>query len=424
MRCAAVINYAGRTTFGFWTFAAALLVELVNVVQRGASWDGDVLLAADAQSIATFVIGPLLCAVVAVDTARYSDPSLLHLVRFSTPPRHPYVFTALAAWVPVAVVHLGVGAACIAINATPAHGASTVLMAVLQLVVQALALLTFASVGSFLGRFVSRLAAGVLGVAAALGVFYLQASAGDGFQLLKIGGATVSRIGLLYSVPYLVAQVVGLLIVSCALLLVPSVGRRGRAFPSPVAAVAGVIALAVVVVPLPWLPHTRWVEDPRPPTDCAGAPAVCLFAEHAASRAGYRAQVERLVQAADAAGYDAFVPTRVEEMSRTFVPSPKNGERVFPLSTSTADPDGPSLVMTMLTPAHCPQLQADAGPDEAFIDAHEALASTWLVVSGVPKADVAVMFGRVEPVVLSPDDAAALEQRLASCDFGSAGAVP
>jgi hypothetical protein len=411
-----VIRYLAKAHLGVWSFAALAMLAVVNIVQRGGTWDGDIYLAASGLGIPYFVFGPMFAAVVAVDAARLSSAGRQHLVRLPSPWRNPYVVALGTSWLPVAAVQLLIGFVTFAVVAPSGLTGGTVGMALLVMVVLAFVSLAAGAVGSYIGRHLRPLVAALLAGASVFALNYVNLVGGSGFYALDFGAGTVSRIGTQYSIGYLLTQI-GVLAVVSALLLFSPVRLRGqRVVPSISGVALGLAALMLVVSPPDGLPQHRYVDAGHPATECGGAPAICTYNESASSRAPYVQMITDLVTAAQDKGYSAFVPDRVEQVVPTYHPA-GSGERVF---TFMVEPDGPhedDLVMGMLTPVHCPQLSADTAPSEEFWTDLQNLAGTWLALAGHDGSAATQQWGISGFHPLTPEEAEQTVERLDACDF-------
>lgn len=146
------MEFALRQGLAAWVALPAIVLFGLNAHQRGALWRGDTLLAIDAQSIPLFIVGPLLVAAVATDTARAGRSGAQHHVAFTRPVMRPYAFVLLAGLLPCLAVIWLADVLAVTYSAAYYFDASTLLPVFLQAGVHAAALLLMVAVGSLLGR--------------------------------------------------------------------------------------------------------------------------------------------------------------------------------------------------------------------------------------------------------------------------------
>lgn len=274
------VRYAARTLVGPWMVLPVLVLETLNFFQRGMPWRGETLWTVDWFAISLFIIGPLVAGAAAVDSANLTRPGNVHLVLAVNGQYRPYLRAAAWCAGPVVAVHLAAMIAGLALG-----GISTTtswLWILVAMFVQLVAVCWYAAIGSAVGRFASPLVAGAV---AAMGSFVLIYLLGEGgqavFELLALGGATVSRLGYAYAPGYLTAQLLIFAGTGAALLFTPIRMRSGLRVPTPVGASLIAFALAVVAAGQYALPEQRLEARPQAPTECTETrPKVCLYPEH------------------------------------------------------------------------------------------------------------------------------------------------
>lgn len=408
-------RYALRVLVTPWLVVLQVPFSVVLLLKDGSPWRGELLWAVDWQAIGLVTLGPLLVAAVAVDTSRLGSEGRAHLLVLTSRLRRPQVFVLLAGVAPLAAVHLMTLLVALVWGGAGVHGATQGPDALLSVLVQMTALGFYACIGSLIGRAARPRTAGILGVLTGLGLLYAEAGGvGEGFRLLELGGAAVSRLGLALSTPYALLQA-GIFLCAGALCVWAPVRFRGeRLRLGPLAMATGAFVAVLVVVALPGLPADRLLFHPTAPHDCSGhAPQICTFAEHARMRPRLVAVLEPMVAAARSHGYEAFVPARVTEQSRTYTATPgvPGPDFAFAYDDLTGGRlDTVSLARDLLSPAHCPQLTGAVGPPDRFWADLDALTATWSSLLGATDAPAG-------GVVLTPSQAADLVGRFGRCEL-------
>lgn len=408
------LRYAWRTHVALWAGLALLFLEAVNAVQRALTWRGDALLAVDAQAIPLFLVGPLLAALVAVDTARDSTAGRKQHVAQTRPVMRPYLYSLGCGVVPcVATLWLS-GIAAFVYASIWHFDPATTGPALLQLLVLSAALLLFGALGSLTGRSAPPLVAGLLGVAAGLfAVFSDLPNGGSSFSVMALGGSTVSRVGLTYSVGYQLAQL-GLLTALAVLAYWPpprfsSSGSR----PSVAVGASAGLVVAALLVPLPGLPPGRWVAGPPIVMVCSGElPDLYLTPQHDHLRPVVTRLLRELANSAQSTGVDAILPLRVEEITRgdaSGVDGVRTWGFTFEEEQLRGQPVDPQLfTINLMIPKHCVEITP------AMQTALAQLTSTLLIPTGIPADDI--LIGEPEDHrVLSTTDALAQRDLLARC---------
>lgn len=378
------VSYALRTLIGPWLAVPAVVLESANFVQRGMPWRGEGMWTVEWFAISLFIIGPLCMGAAAVDASRLSRPGNIHLALATPSPYRTFLRAAMWCAGPLVVVHLAAIAAGVVAGGVqqPSVGWAAMAGAVL---VQCLAIVWYAAIGSAIGRFTPPVLAGLAGGGGGFVLFYVLGDAtptGD-FALLALGGATVSRLGLAYHPGYLAGQAAVFALTAGLLLMVGLRTRSGFRVPTLAGAASFVLVIATVVAAPAVLPDSRYLADPRPPELCLDTtPPVCVHAEHRRYLDELLPHIDTLVEAAALAGYPALVPERIVESSRTYY-SPHPNERSVSLYLyETGEGTVEDLAGALVTPLHCPQLYADEPPGDAYWERWLNLWYTWLSLIG------------------------------------------
>lgn len=407
-------RYALTTLAGPWIAVVMLGVDMGIALMRGSPYLGEGMWTVRWMAIGLWVVWPVIAAVAAVDAARLTRPGVRHLPLTARHGAREYVWAAAWAAGPAVVVHALVTLTLLLVGAvaSPRVGWGPMVLAILA---QASTLVWFAAAGSFIGRHAPALVAGITAVAATLVLSFLLtnvAAGSAGFEALGDSGASVSQIGLTWNVGHLVAQILLLSGTAWLLLLARPRVSRGRLVPS-LRGVTSALLTGVLLVAAPSaVSGAPLTAAPEAPTDCTGSdPDVCVFPEHRRNAAATLQQVDALVQAARAGGYDSLVPERVLEVSRRFDAADGRGT----VSIPTIEPgpvDLPVLVAAMLTPTWCPQLSAEEPPPEQFWAALGQLVFTWTGLVGAPYDPLAQGL-----VPLTPEQVAHVLDGWAGCDL-------
>ena len=272
--------YAFRVLVGPWGSLAIIGLEIANLLQRGRPWRGEALWTADWLAISLFLAGPLLSGLAAVDASRLTRKGTVPIASAMARRHGAYRFAIVWTAGPASAVHVAAFGAALIVGGTAAPPAGWGVI-VLTFAVQVLAILAYVALGSAIGRLAAPLAAGIVATVAALAGFY-SLSFGQGFMLLDIGGATVSRLGLTLSAPYLLTQLGVLASVASLLSIIPirSYERRFEVNWLGMGLVTGVIVLLVGSSILG--PEERTlVSGPIEPTVCHFVgPTMCFYPEH------------------------------------------------------------------------------------------------------------------------------------------------
>ncbi|WP_327344311.1 hypothetical protein [Streptomyces europaeiscabiei] len=410
------LRYALKTLVGPWAVIPVAVLETMNLLQRGMPWRGEALWTVDWFAIALFIVGPLLAGAAAVDAANLSRVGNIHLVLATAQPHRPYLRAAAWCAIPVLVVHVLTMAAGLAVGGL--YGDPQWLGLAGAALVQCLAICWYVAIGSAVGRLAGPLVAGAVAAVGSFTLIYLFAeSDAEGFAPLALGGATVSRLGLEYSPAYLLAQVAVFVLTGAAFLLLPVRLRSGRKVLTTAGAVAVALTAVLFVGGRYALPETRLVARPVAPAACVGsAPEVCLYPEHQRLHDQILQHVRILSEGARSKGYDALVPGRIEELSRTY--SVSNPDIVGLEMPSDAYATGrvsvEEVASSMVRPLHCSEFYDEAGPQEAYWAREFSLLYTLLSAAGV-RLDTAEF--PVEPRILTPEQVEDIMDDYAVCDL-------
>ena len=408
------LQFAIRQGLAPWVALPALVLFCLNAYQRGLLWRGDAFLTVDAQSIPLFIIGPILVAAVATDTARASRPGAQHHVAFTRPVMRPYLFVVWSGWLPtLAVVGLA-DLLSFTYSATYYFDASAILPALLQVGVHAAALLFLVAVGSVLGRFLPPTLAGLFGAAAGLALIYSDVSrTARHFSTMALGGATVPRIGLHYNWRYQLVQFALLAVLAVVIYFAAPRFAESRTGVSMAIGLALVLVVAAVTVRVDALPAQRWVAVSGPTMTCTGnGPQLCLTPQHEHARSTIAADVDALSTAAATAGLTDVLPGHIIEMTRSNR-ADVDGVNTWGVTLEDAQLRGQKADLQMfIINALVPKACDDITP--AMDQAITRLASSLIVSAGVTARDV-VIGSEEDHVVLGPDQARAARDTLARC---------
>lgn len=413
------LRYMTRTLVGPWGAVVVAGLEIANLMQRGRPWRGELVWTVDWLGIVFFAAGPVLAGLSAVDAARITRTESLPVLMVSPQPWRAYLHAVAWTAGPASILHLLAFAAAIAMG-WPEVASSSVGwgMVGLALLAQVSQFWWYAALGSVLGRFLSPVAAGLMGAVGGLGAFYLLGS-GEGFELLAVGGSTVSRLGLTWNGGYLGLQTT-LLIGTSMVMIVVIGGMRGRR-PRRNGVVAMGILMAVVVAML-FGPQRRILAmEPDPPTECFwGDPVVCVYPEHGRIADTVYAAVYEAVDAARQNGYGFLVSEYVHEVSRVYFPQDADTKGVgTDQLLSGQEWDDFDLIWDLVTPWHCPEIRDVTAPSDIYFESMEALVFTWLTLLDEP-ADPQIADlpeDLLEERRLDPARARETKASLDTCDF-------
>ncbi|MDT0491391.1 hypothetical protein ACPEIF_23780 [Streptomyces sp. NPDC012600] len=414
------LRYALKTLIGPWILPVVIALEVVNLFQRGMPWRGEPLWTVDWFAISLFIVGPLLAGAAAVDAARLSKDGTIHLVLATRRPYRPYLRAAAWCVVPVLAVHFLVLAVGLAIGGLPDGSPWWGLAG--AVLVQALAICWYAAVGSAVGRLAGPLVAGAVGAIGSFTLIYLLGEgSGERFEPLSLGGATVSRLGLVYNPGYLLSQIALFALTGAALLLLPVTLRSGRRVLTAAGAALAVGVVVAVVGGQYALPAERLTAKAEAPADCTegAGPVICLYPEHRRFRDQVVQHVRTLTEAAGEAGHTALVPRRVEELSRTYqVTTPDRiGLEISADAYASGEVSVQDIAASLVRPLHCSALYEEPGPGEKYWSREFSLYFTLLHTAGIT-VDTAEF--PVKPRVLTPAESADIMKDYATCDLEGA----
>ena len=411
--------FAVRTLIGPWVVVPLVVLEVLNLAQRGSPYLGEAMWTIEWLAISLFLTGPLIAGFAAVDASRLSGPGAVHLVVAGRRPRLVYVRAAVWCAGPAAVVHLLALVVALGLGGFPSLGSAGPRLLV-GFVVQVAVVFWFAAVGSMVGRFVPVLVAGFFAAVVGLGLFY-RFSDGDGFLLLDLGSSTITRIGLEWNLRYLLWQLLIFVVGSVGLVSLRVWLRDGR----PVMRLGGgAVLVVVIVVTLAAVsvgPTERTVlAAPVAPSYCdQGEPVICFYPEHKRHADRVIGPIRYLFAAATDAGYDAFVPQRVEQSSWSYrgVGSYPDVRLIWlPDSVYTGGewPLYELIQNTLLAPAHCPQMST--GPSDLFWRRLEDLTNTWYDL--LPDDVTGVLLSYARTVRFTPRQVEGVLRSFADCEIG------
>lgn len=407
------VTYFARYGLVLWAAAFSAVGELVAMSQRGMQWRGDLVWTIDWLPVAFILVGPIVSGCAAMDAARVA-PGSHHM--FRNPVTHTPGFAVVVAYgVVLSVVHLLVLGVALAISQPPVGDGG----AAAAVLVQLLILWLFASLGATVGRFTGVVLAGICGAMAAVALVYLFSAPSRHVSLLAIGGATVPRIGYAYNVVYLALQGLALLMgISGLLALRPVEGARLRRVARLDGLVASVLLVGVVALSTV-IRIDRLVPVDATPSSCgavSGLP-VCFYPQHGRVANAFKEQLWVLVESARQKGYQDVLPGKVEEASRTVLPQAADATvaavYVMPDHLQGMRPSLREIVLGIVQPVHCAQLQGPRPPSERYWSDVRALTATWVGLADPAEAE---MVG-YEGSPLSPADAATLIRQFRTCNY-------
>ena len=414
-------RYAIRTLVGPWTVLPAAGVQVLNYFSRGRPWLGEGLFTVEWGALSLFIICPIVCGLAAVDAARLTRPGNVHLVIVTPIPSLPFVWALGWCAGPVAALQLlAIVGELIAGHVTYTVAGWPALVA--GGIVQCLAIVWFAAMGSLLGRFVQPVVAGMLcgGVSLAL-VYVLWPDETTHFNFLYLGETIVSRLGWTYHWSFLLPQAVLLLGTASAFSWCRIRVRSGRTMPRVDGLTVSLVAVAAIIAGTALLPTHRLTARPLPPSSCHGTkPRVCTYLEHRRLAPQVEAGLTVLYAAASSHGYATLVPALVQESSRTFR-SQGADTQGFELADYLEGSRGipvADLAVQLLTPVACLERQSAQNPLTAYFRDLYSVVLTWLEIAG-QTFDINNFPTGVTR--LTPDAVAAVQARFATCDLsGSA----
>lgn len=391
---------------------AAILVGVMvaALAMRGAPWRGDLVWTLDWFAISHIAVGPILAGFVGVDSSRLTV-GMEHL-RTGYARRAPDRGIALAYWALASAVYLLVVVGALVVSLPPRWDWAVLGVLVIHVLILGVHVMT----GLAAGRLLRPLVAGAAAALVALLLTTLFTTGKTPMAFLAAGGATVPRLGYRYNVSFLVAQAVVLAVVIVVLVLARRTrredGMRSRLRPVAIVALAALGIVGVGNVPV----GARLLSSPVTPDLCGAVLTVptCFYAEHERLERPFQDQLYRLFMTAEQQGYDALIPARVEEASRTYLPQ---GAGVAPLFVSGdhlagREPDLWEVTMGLVEPIHCPQLSGGQPPSDKYGSDLMALAATWAML--VDPSAGEELFGYVDEP-LTPEAAEKLYTEFRTC---------
>lgn len=416
------VDHALRTLVGPWLAIPMIVLEVANIMQRGAPYRGEGLWTADWLAIVLFVAGPLAAGAAAIDAARLSRRGIVHLVIVGRHGRRVYLRAIAWCALPLMAVHLLAFLAAIVVGGTDLSAFAR-LDVLLVLVAQLLAIPWYASLGSLIGRVTTPLAAGLGGSLAGLAAFYaLSSGSNQSFELLGVGGATVSRLGLTVETGYVMAQILILLATATVMATVMLTIRRGHRVPTRGSAALVALALVGIAAAPAVAPDTRVVAGPeRAPDLCfeTDPTTICFHREHARVADAIAEQLNVLVDAAAANGYTALVPERIEEGDRVSVPGEWSFQAPGPALEDRPYDLGEELLQDLLSPTECAAMSSDTDPPgPRYYQNLFSVIITWLSLLDDPQFDEQIELQQeLGAQVLDPDQVATIVDGFHRCDL-------
>lgn len=407
------VRFALSTLLGPWVVIAPISLVIGITLDRGAHWIGDPVWTVEWMSIPLFLVGPVVAGSVAVDTSRRLGASFEHLT-MTSPSR-----TLIDIWIwgagAVSLVHLAMLAIGLAAGLEPNPRVGWHVIG-LMIASQILAIGFFGAVGSFVGRIVGPVTAGI---AAAVVTFVLYLTLGPvnssgSFRLLYFGGSTVSRVGMTWSVLYLVTQVLVLGLATAALLIVARYAESERWTRRRVAGLAGASLFTLTLIAAGWSEGPSQASDliEDAPDRCAlvEAAQVCTFREIGGMSDEVETRFANLFAAAQDTEYAVALPTRVEQQSWGYRPASSADrwtiwvERDIPPVEFEADQ---TLLATAWLPVDCD----DAYYTEEMWNHYNKVEATWLGLMHPSEVDGYYS----DPTPLSAEDLVRQMDALWSC---------
>jgi hypothetical protein len=327
-----------RRSMGVATFPVLVALELANAASRHREWSNEWRWTAYWSGNAATLVLPVLAGVAAMESVRYRRRAADQLLA-SWPARVRVQAARTAALTAWGLAAHGLGVLACTAQAVRLHGGGH--PPLLPLVPAAVALAASAAIGSALGWWWPSLAAGPVLTLGWLGLWVLGASSLPALDLINVGTAGNSLLGLTTRAAYVLAQMLwwGAVAVLGFTVLV----GWGRAGVWVVLPATGLVLAAGFV--LTGQHERRFDVDPRPQRwVCAGsAPVVCVDPQYA-HRLGEVARVSTPLVRTLAQLEPRAVIARVDQNARlvsgtrtdrgTVVVSVPPGHPVDPLETA------------------------------------------------------------------------------------------
>jgi hypothetical protein len=156
---------------------------------------------------------------------------------------------------------------------------------------------------------------------------------------------------------------------------------------------------------------------PTPPDRCyEWTPTICVYEYHGKYAEEAVIRIKSLLDATAAAGYDALVPSRIEQRSYNYIASDPAVATFFLDPGDLGVPNWiQEVAMTGLLTPNCPQLRSEQGPPMAYFENFSKILSTWSLAAGLPD-----IFGNYLSLdeAMTPDEVAEVLGRWRSCALG------
>lgn len=380
----------------------AAAAQIVNTSVGAQPWRGDALLIALWVWTATFLCGPLVGIVAAIDGDRLFGrrPTVWGLADVRGPVvRRVWLAGTLATLLPTV-------AALAWMAATVHYVNPEVLMSVVVVVLAGV--LTVAAViglGLALGSRFGR----VYGPLTAFGlILVLQlASYLGAAPVFMVGGVSDSLLGLRLTTVSMLVQLLTLTLISvaCALVLrAPPVAAQRRTGPDKTVLALGALVAVALLWPQLGAPQFQTVAHPdsgrscvelRPDGRLPGVGTVCVAGEHGALDEDVQRLWSTIHQAAQTAGITEL-PEHLQEVAPSVGPSWHDGRdpgtvAAFSMTAAQLDPEQGGLTVEWLaqeaaTPLWCPGLWADVPPADEYFEAVDRAQTALLTVLDDPSS--------------------------------------